>query len=244
MDDVMLIDKSVDDIRNRKYLYIMYKVMKKIGRKIGPVIVRMDNQHQLNIDINEWNYVIHLSYLLGKMEGGAKKKVLLDTDYINGEIYKQVRSTNNSNARKAQEKFDQFKKEKDTKMSNKASKDYINVRPDFVIHQSHDVDYDYRGQKLIIEAKTTKDLDEIDFCWDFLKLNFYVDEFKFKNALYMLVNIDRKQIIKMFNIYREKIGYYCNDMSKIWLFVQNWDGEKMSPVNIYQIEREPAKNKR
>ena len=93
-------------------------------------------------------------------------------------------------------------------------------------------------------TKTFNDLDEIDFCWDFLKLNFYVDEFKFKNALYMLVNIDRKQIIKMFNIYREKIGYYCNDMSKIWLFVQKWDGEKMSSVNIYQIEREPAKNKR
>ena len=189
----MIIDKSEKDIEKEKYLHLLYKVMMQVGQEIGPVIVRTKSNDPSSVDINERNYVIYLSYILGKIEGESPNKTLLETDYINGEIYKQIRSLANDDAKGAYEKFVNLEKRKERKC-NVSPKDYVNVRPDFVIHQSHKNDYETEGQKLIIEAKATNDLDKVDFCWDFLKLNVYIEEFKFDNAIYMLINTTKEQI--------------------------------------------------
>lgn len=235
-DNNMLIEKCIKDIRYKRFLYHIYKAMGQVGRKIGSVIVHADDNNPLNIKVNERNYIIYLSYILGTIESTTKNGFLGNTYYINGEIYKQIQSLANGKAKNAKESFDKFRNEKRNNEENLKTEDYINVRPDFVIHASHDKVYDYKGQKLIIEAKTTRNLDDIDFCWDFLKLNVYVDEFKFANAIYMLVNTNKEHIEDMLNLYKNEIGYFCNDMKKIWFFVQDWSGKEMLPVEIYQMK--------
>lgn len=220
--------------------------MNKTGKRVGPIIVRMDRKDPLNIAINERNYVIYLSYILGSLKGGVigKYKKVLRTDFLNGEIYKQIKSVANGDAKIAYDNFDKLKNEKHTHncVDRIESRDYINVRPDFVIHTDHKNEYEFGGQKLIVEAKTTKDIDEIDFCWDFLKLNVYINEFCFQNAIYILVNSNKDIIERLLKVYKEKVNYFAHDINKLWFFVQGWDGKKMTPITIYQIEEKTNDN--
>jgi hypothetical protein len=214
--------------------------MNKVSKSVGAVIVRMDNNAPLNIAINERNYVIYLSYILGSLKGGliGKYKKVFRTDFLNGEVYKQMELVVDGEAKTAYENFIKLKNEKQLHncFEKIESRDYVNVRPDFVIHSDHKKEYEYWGQKLIVEAKTTKKIDEIDFCWDLLKLNVYINEFCFQNAIYMLVNTTKDEIEKMLKFYNEKINYYAHDINKLWFYIQKWDGRKLLPTTIYQID--------
>lgn len=238
----MLVIRNVRSIQKNKYLYLLYKAMNKVGKSVGAVIVRMDKKDPLNIAINERNYVIYLSYILGSLKGGVigKYNKVLRTDFINGEVYKQIESVADGGAKTAYENFMKMKNEKhiQKRVEKVESQDYVNVRPDFVIHTDHKKEYEYWGQKLIVEAKTTKEIDEIDFCWDLLKLNVYINEFCFQNAIYILVNTSKADIENKIKFYTEKINYFTHDIQKLWFFIQRWDGKKMSPIKIYQIDEE------
>lgn len=242
-----LTKKSIDDIRHSKYLYMMFKSMRRIGRKMGSILVRMDNDEPINIAINERNYIMYLSYILGSLKGGKigkYNKKLSSVDYINGEIYKQIQFVSDNDARDAYNDFIFFKNRKKEKdISDKVeSKDYVNTRPDFVIHNNHNKQYEDSGQKLVVEAKTTNKLDVVDFCWDLLKLNVFINEFSFQNAIYMLVNIDKDQIEHMLELYNDKIRYYAHDITKLWFFVQKWNGKQLLPVEIFQLENTMSAN--
>lgn len=236
-----LTKKSIEDIRHSKYLYMMFKSMRRIGRKMGSVLVRMDNDEPINIAINERNYIIFLSYTLGSLKGGKigkYNKKLSSVDYINGEIYKQIKLVSDGDANDAYNDFVDLKNRKQKKeiCDKVESRDYVNTRPDFVIHDNHIKQCEDSGQKLIVEAKTTNRLDEVDFCWDLLKLNVYINEFHFQNAIYMLVNTNIDQIEHLLDVYNEYIRYYAHDIKKLWFFVQKWNGKQLLPVEIFQLE--------
>ena len=110
------------------------------------------------------------------------------------------------------------------------------MRPDFVVHESHEKDYEIDGQKIIIEAKTTNHLIEMDFWWDLLKLNVYIDELKFENAIYIIVNANKNDVDNYVKSYYDKIKYKSGKINKLWFFMQNWDNDKMGKIHIYQLE--------
>ena len=101
----MLIRKKVDDIKNNKYLYAIYGAMKQIGKQHGAVIVQVIENHPYKININERNYIIFLSYILGTIQGRLKNKIIGRHDFINGEIFKKIESTDKSDIKEAHEKY-------------------------------------------------------------------------------------------------------------------------------------------
>ena len=232
-----LVKKTVKDICRNKYLYAIYKAMKEIGRNHSAVIVKMKIDDPYVIDINERNYILFLTYILGTIQGKSKDKIISRNDYINGEIYKNLDSNDDENIKKAYEKFVNL----DGCKKCEEIEDSKNVRPDFVIHQSHDKVNNprfYKDQKLIIEAKANKKIEEIPFFWDLLKLNYYIEQYNYDNAIYLIVNADVQKVGEYLALYDSKIGYYASDKKKLWFFVQNWNGKKFLSIELYQIENE------
>lgn len=229
-----LVDKKIEDIIGNKYLHSFYEVMSQIGEQYGPIIIK-EGKNLHKKEICERNYIIYISFILGCMYG---KEIIDRKEYVNGEINKHFEHFSDK-AKEAYEKYKILKIErtvsqKDNKKEESQLK-RINVRPDFVIHESHKEDYETTGQKLVVEAKSTLYLDELDFCWDLMKLNFYLDKLKFQNCIYMIVNTSKADIQKMINFYTDEFNYFSNDLSKLWFFVQNQDEKKMLPLELYQL---------
>ncbi len=235
----LLEQKKVKDIKNNKYLYAIYRAMKQIGKQHSAVIVQIKENDPYKININERNYIIFLSYILGTIQGRLKDKIIGRHDFINGEIFKKIESTDKSDIKEAHERYNKIKETKNKEIYRDEEKkwDFDNVRPDFVIHQSQKRLKDNKGQKLIIEAKADSVIGELDFCWDLLKLNYYLKEYDFHNAIYLIVNTEITIIEERLAYYIEKIGYLCSE-KKLWFFVQNWDGKKFKAIEIYQIKIE------
>lgn len=230
-----LVDRKLGDIIGNQYLHAFYVVMSQIGEQYGPIIIK-EGKNPFKKDICERNYVIYISFILGYMFG---KEMIESKEYVNGEITKHFEDFSDE-AKEAYEKYLRYKKMRKNVSPNNNEKELfqlkrINVRPDFVIHDSHNEDYDIAGQKLVVEAKSSLYLDELDFCWDLMKLNFYLDKLNFQNCIYMIVNTSKADIQNMINLYTEKINYFSNDLSKMWFFVQNQDKEKMLPLELYQL---------
>jgi hypothetical protein len=40
----------------------------------------------------------------------------------------------------------------------------------------------------------------------------------------------------MLKFYNEEINYYAHDINKLWFYIQKWDGRKLLPTTIYQID--------
>lgn len=240
-----LVDRKLEDIIGNQYLHAFYDVMSQIGEQYGPIIIK-EGKDPFKKEICERNYVIYISFILGCLHG----KEILGKEYVNGEITKHFEDYSDK-AKEAYEKFLKYRimrKKGATQNNNEKEEESqlkrINVRPDFVIHDSHKEDYDTTGQKLVVEAKSTFYLDELDFCWDLMKLNFYLDKLNFQNCIYMIVNTSKADIKKMINLYTEEFNYFSNDLSKLWFFVQNQDEEKMLPLELYQlIEQQNEENR-
>lgn len=229
-----LVDRKLEDIIGNIYLHAIYDVMSQIGEQYGPIIIK-DGKNLHKKEICERNYIIYISFILGCMYG---KQIIDRKEYVNGEITKHFEHFSDK-AKEAYEKFKIMKKERTVSQNDNKKEEsqlkWINVRPDFVIHESHKEDYETTGQKLVVEAKSTLYLDELDFCWDLMKLNFYLDKLKFQNCIYMIVNTSKADIQNMINLYTERFNYFSNDLSNLWFFVQNQDDNKMLPLELYQI---------
>lgn len=232
-----LVDRKFEDIIGNKYLHAIYNVMSQIGEEYGPIIIR-DGKNPLKKEICERNYVIYVSFVLGCLYG---KEIIESKEYVNGEITKHFDNYSDE-AKAAYDKYLRYKKMRKNGIlspNNYEQEEFhlkrINVRPDFVIHDSHKEDYDTAGQKLVVEAKSSLYLDDLDFCWDLMKLNFYLDKLNFQNCIYMIVNTSKADIQKMINFYTDEFNYFSNDLSKLWFFVQNQDEKKMLPLELYQL---------
>jgi hypothetical protein len=238
------------DIKNNQYLIACYNAMKYIGENYKSVITKTIEKRndEIAIEIYERNYIIYLTYVIGLIQGKCSN-VLEKEDFINGEIYKEIEILPDESAKKAYHQFLEIKNKKEIKKKDNCSDETAVISmnehigqliPDFLIHISHKKDNDYRGQKFIIEAKTTSKLQEIPFCWDLLKLNIYVNSLNFDNAAYIILNSSVEKINTLLAYYILNIDYYEEALDKIWFFVQNWDSKNESLLSpkIFKLDKE------
>lgn len=139
-------------------------------------------------NIDEQNYMMGLAGMIGVEIG--------PTDYLlGGELRKQITSSNKA----VQDLIARLRK------SNDGYKLNVTVKPDYVIHYSVKRDVlSEETQKLVIEAKTTNNLDQDAFCWDLYKLMSYVNELSFQTAVYIILNSDKKRIDTLLTGYKRQ----------------------------------------
>jgi hypothetical protein len=96
----------------------------------------------------------------------------------------------------------------------------ITTIPDFFIHKQQD-NFDEDFQKLIVEIKTTPNLNETDLFFDLFKLNIYVEKYKFQNGVLLIVNNELNKIEKFTKSYLNQKYYIApKNHDRIYLFVK------------------------
>lgn len=151
----------------------------------------------------ERNYMISLSYMMGKYDGKEEKMSGLivggdSNKYVFGECLRTA--------------TDEVGEIMETKKVLDFSADY--TAPDLVIHKNNRItDINERNQKIVIEAKTKKELLSNEFFDDFFKLNVYLSRLKFRYSIYLILNTSVSRIDELIKRYVEA-DYYINEKCK------------------------------
>ena len=176
----------------------------------------------------ERNYMISLSYMMGKYDGKEEKMSGL---IVGGDSNKYVFGEYIRNA------INEVKKIMKTKEILRFSADYI--APDFIIHKNNRIkDINERNQKIIIEAKTKNKLLPKDFFDDFFKLNVYLSRLKFRYSIYLILNTSVSSIDDLIKRYIRADYYTCEKCKNRMLFLVQ---EKESDVPaLYVFKKEPV----
>lgn len=169
-----IVDKFEDN-----FVETCFEVMNDIHKDMD--IVQNDDG-----TINEQNYMISFAYLLGvklgkidyKVGGELKKEIIIDDEKVK-ELVEKLRNT----------RIDENLTE-------------VNIKPDFVIHRflSRDEMND-ENQRLIIETKTTRQLNQDHFNWDLYKLSAYINQLAYKVGIYIIVNENKNHIDRFLDGY-------------------------------------------
>lgn len=184
------------DVSKNKYLILCYDIMRIIQKDHHAVICKQ-KAGELK-DIYERNYVITFSYLMGKEAGKSR---LLSDMFVNGELKKE---------------FILYPQNEDYKTREKIKPGRMFYCPDFVIHTSHKkTNKKYKGQHIIMEAKTTSGLKKEDFYWDLFKLNLYIEKLDFDTAVYLIVNTSISDVSAMVDEYNENNYWYTSKIRKL-----------------------------
>jgi len=150
-----------------------FDVMKVIQNGMG--IVQDENGK-----INEQNYMISFAFLLGSIIGGD-----LENSY-GGELKKVISCSSQ------QVKNLRARVRKENKENGRPD---VTVKPDFVIHKSIlRENMNNETQKLIIEAKTSNQLNQDHFSWDLFKLYAYIRQLYFNVAIFLIVNEKKSRV--------------------------------------------------
>ena len=167
--------------------------------------------------ISEQNYMMTFAYLLGcklkdenQLVGGEKEKVLHYLSSIQEVVSLRERL--------------------------KRTGSVITVKPDLVIHDSHNLqNMNRNNQKMVIEAKTSKSLSCDSFCWDLVKLYAYVKELEYNCAVYLIIGQEEDQINHLLGKYEKNNLPNDEDLERILLFVQQ---DVKSWPSVYKLKRE------
>lgn len=165
----------------------------------------------------ERNFFINLAYQYGK---GKYKKC---QTYISGELAKTLI-------------VNEASKQSYRTIKKKEVEDDVLCFPDFLIHEELKKrdDGQYKGQHLILEAKTTRHLSYNDFAWDFLKLNLYIENLKYNTAVYLIMHKSKSTIQSHLNKYIATSNYVTTDVSKIKFII--WDDHE-SDFATYKLNQ-------
>lgn len=205
-----MIQLQITSMEDNLYAKMCLEVMNHIYSNINFV---MDEDET----ISEQNYMMTFAYLLGcklkdenQLVGGEKEKVLHYLSNIQEVVSLRVRL--------------------------KRTGSVITVKPDLVIHDSHNrQNMNRNNQKMVIEAKTSKSLSSDSFCWDLVKLYAYVKELEYNCAVYLIIGQEEDQINHLLGKYEEKKLPNDEDLEKILLFVQQ---DVKSWPSVYKLKRE------
>lgn len=171
--------------------------------------------------IYERNFIISFAYQLGKSAHGIKY-------LVSGELNKIICLENDSLLRQSMETLGR-------KIDSNGG---VTIIPDFVIHSSLDKKENTDGQKMILEAKTAKELNQDFFNWDFLKLNGAVDvggNLNFDNAVYLIIGHEVSKIEDYLKVYTEKGLFLSKQAEKILFFIQ--ENPDTCP-RLFQLKKE------
>ena len=181
------------DVRNNKYLILCYDIMRVI-QKYHDAVICKEEEGELK-DIYERNYIITFAYLMGRKAGKSR---LLSGKFVNGELKKE---------------FILYPQHDDYKTKAKIYPERNYYCPDFAIHTSHKkTNENYKGQYLIMEAKTTSELKNKDFYWDLFKLNLYIDKLDYDTAVYLIVNTTISEIKSKVERYKKNKYWYSTKL--------------------------------
>ena len=175
----------------------------------------------------ERNYMISLSYMMGKYDGKEEKMSGLivggdSNKYVFGECLRTA--------------TDEVGKIMETKKVLDFSADY--TAPDLVIHKNNRItDINERNQKIVIEAKTKKELLSNDFFDDFFKLNVYLSRLKFRYSIYLILNTSVSRIDKFIKSYIKADYYTCEKCKNRMLFLVQ-EKESVEPA-LFVFKKEP-----
>ena len=107
------------------------------------------------------------------------------------------------------------------------------VIPDLVIHTSHNPQSGYSNSQFVaIEAKTTKNLGKIAFMRDLFKLNVYLCDLNYNNAIYLIVNTPNDKIENLIRHYFNN-SYFCKkyELGKLFFLFRKIKILPLSHIN-------------
>ena len=185
------------------------------------------------------------SYLVTDSESGDDKPIL-ERNYVISMVFQMGRNTSDSNfgtnvfpsGENIKELNYTLEETKDTykDLYKREPSDLQIVIPDLVIHTSHDPKAaQSNGQYVAVEVKTTKKLERTPFFKDFFKLNRYICDLRFKNAIYLIVNTPMNRIENLIKHYFDN-HYFCkkNELGKLLFFIQ--ENQKSTPATYKLTE--------
>jgi hypothetical protein len=96
------------------------------------------------------------------------------------------------------------------------------VIPDLVIHTSHNPNSGNSDSQFIaIEAKTTKSLGKVAFMRDLFKLNVYLCDLNYKNAVYLIINTSKERIENLIKYYFDNSYFYKKyELERLLFYIQ------------------------
>lgn len=220
-----------ESLPNNSYLEYCFNAMKDLSDSIDWICFHEKDMDEDDIQVYERNYIISLTAKLAERKYESNQKVSIP-GLINGEVIKSL-SACSQNAK------DEYVKIKRMKNKEYSAGSYY-VFPDFLIHESHSEDnntWTPENQHIIIEAKTRQINDAYSFFMDFFKLNFYIHELHFKNAIYMIVRTPISQIEEYLKQYVEEVDYlHDEDLDKLLFFIQETLDSKPKIYKINTID--------
>ena len=211
------------ELENGSYTSICFDAMKNLSEN-WYLVAADDNDDDK--PVLERNYVLSLVFQMGKNTNYEEQKVK----------YADLNSGFGTNVFPSGENIkDLDYKHEETKDTYQKlyKREYPSsqvVIPDLVIHTSHDPRAAKSdGQHVAVEVKTTKKLDRTPFFKDFFKLNRYICDLRFKNAIYLIVNTPKKRIEDLIKQYfKKKLFFKKNKLGKLLFFIQ--EGQNSSPI--------------
>ena len=212
--------KKQDDIsKYGSYIEMCYNAMTHLKKYKG-VEVSDDKLY-------ERNYIISLSYIMGKYDG---KKEKMSGLIVGGDCNKYVFD---ECIRTATEQVERIKETKDVLGF---STHY--VAPDFVIHKNNRIkDINERNQKIVIESKTKDNLLSKEFYDDFFKLNVYLSRLKFRYGIYLLINTSVNRVNGFIRDYL-KNDFFISEKCKNRLLFLIQESESVNPA-LYVFKEDP-----
>ena len=169
------------------YLYYCFEAMKDLHNSLDWFCFHKEDMDEDDVQVYERNFIISLVSMLSKKNGFTLP------GKINGEVAKSL------DALAPQEVKEQYKelKRRQTPSYNPKS---CYIFPDFLIHENHSPEketWTRENQHIIIEAKTSCDVNIDSFFLDFFKLNLYLSYLHFENAIYLIVRTPISKIEKV-----------------------------------------------
>lgn len=215
-----LLKKTEETIAKDIYLYEVYKAMCNLRDNNDTALINTKFDKDF---IYERNYVLSMVYQLG-LSNNPSGNNFVSGAFVNGEVIKRLNIKEGQTGKVFNKLVSlrpkpKGKKEKKDNRNKKA--EYANVMPDFLIHTSHNTTFTRNDQLLIVEVKTTCDLKKEEFFWDFFKLNVYLDQLLYQNAIYIILNTSVDIIDDFLTEYIKKIKYTSEEIcNRLWFFVQ------------------------
>lgn len=172
----------------------------------------------------ERNYILSLAIACVTNDKCRKD---LGSTLINAEIIKRISCASGKPAAWEMESYQKIKNKK------KAISEFY-CFPDFLFHQDHNPNnLNSEDQHLVLEAKTAKKIQDVDFFWDFFKLNVYVDVLHFKNAVYLIVNQKISKIDKLISKYKDENLFETLQKEHIVFLIQE---NQQQPPQLYKLK--------
>ena len=204
-------------------LYYCFEAMKDLHNSLDWFCFHKEDMDEDDVQVYERNFIISLVSMLSKKNGFTLP------GKINGEVAKSL------DALAPQEVKEQYKelKRRQTPSYNPKS---CYIFPDFLIHENHSPEketWTRENQHIIIEAKTSCNVNRDSFFLDFFKLNLYLSYLHFDNAIYLIVRTPISKIKKYLLEYEKQIKFLSEDrLDNLYFFVQEQIDEE---PKIYKI---------